>query len=628
METPANPENPFFPEPLLHWELRCTIGGLFQYNHSGMKFLHKYGTRTNEVRRARRELYFRLSLVLAVLLFFAAMVVITKFRPRLDEEQARRIPTPSNMGDPMTNPQLILLRAEIDDQVAVFQDSLEGREVDLENLERLEEAIAKQREVIRLRGSEIAPKADLERLEHLLSLYDEHMGQFLIAQSLNFEERAHALMEARQYTDAVEALTRARNLQEEVNELYPRASARDSTRLHRLNNQVTAWQTRPIADEADFLKDRAYSLVAEGRYQEAREKIQQALDKQKLLNEDHRDSRYATLARLRQMESAWKEIQAAEDVDRVNRLMKEATAALDSEQTVLALARAEEAEILQRRIMERYPEVAAANAELLGEIQSLEDTAASLPAFNRIQDMQKEVRDILRTRRMGDFKNAVSEWLRATRDFQRAYPGSRFAQEINDAEVTFLHVKREEIPTILETLYANLVPVPGQGRMHLYRTEIPQALYTRITGENPSSSKDPQLPVESVTWREAKDFADKLGWIMARQVSLPSRELFNSALGTMARNQLDRRVWSSENSDRNTQPVGTSEPNDLGFHDLLGNVSEWIDASSEEPQDRVLASGGSARDTTIRLATMPEESREPSERNRFVGFRIAVDMGQ
>lgn len=591
-----------------------------------MKFLHKYGTRSSEIRRARRELYLRLALVVAVILFFTFMLILTKFRPQLDEEESSRLPTTANIGDPMDNPQLVRLRAEIEAIADAFHESLIANSIDLEDLESLEEAIDKQRAVIRFRGSEIAPRQDLERLEELLTLYDEQMGEFLIAQSRRLEEEAERLMNVGRQETALETLVRARNLQNEINEQYPRASARDSTRLHRLNNTILSWQTKPAADKADRLRKEAFELVEAGRYEEARARMEEALQTQQTLNEEHRQSRYASLSRLRQFEQAWQQVQAAEDADTVERLMAEAQVALNTEQTELALSRAEEAEVLQQRIMARFPGLELARPEILSRIVRVRDTASSLPAYQEIEAMREDVHELLRQRRMETFKNSVSEWLRATQSFLRSYPQSLFADEIDEREVRFLHDMREEIPTLLETIYANLVAIPGHGGFFLYRTEVPQVLFSRVTGRNPSVNKAPQLPVDSVTWEEAVEFVQELEWILARPVSLPDRNLFLAALGNMEPEELDERAWSSQNANRETRPVGSTKPNDLGFHDLLGNVSEWLDADRENPPDRVVAIGGSARDNALRLASIPEESRSPTERNRFVGFRFAVRM--
>jgi tetratricopeptide (TPR) repeat protein len=592
-----------------------------------MKFLHKYGTRSNEVRRARKELYFRIALLFAVILFFIGMVLITKFRPRLDKAEAAKLPEVANVGDPLKNPALIRLRAEVETLKSGFLEKAAAAAIDEESLEMLEEAIATQREVIRMRGSEIAPKADLDQLEDLLSLYDEEMGRFLIAQSTRLEDNATAHFEARQYDQALDNLQRAKNLQEEVNAQYPRSTFRSSTRLHQLNNKLMAWTTKPVADKADSLKETAFSLMENGRYAEARDKIQQALETQQSLNETSRGSRFATIARLRQFEEAWKTIQTAEEVNRVERLIEEARGALSTEQIELAIAKAEEAEAIQQSLFERFPEQRRTDSARIEEIQTLKDTAASLPSYMGIQKMRTEVRSLLRNRKMDAFKNTISEWLRATRNFTRNYPRSEYTGLIDDEEVTFLHEKRDEIPTLLETVYGNLAAIPGMRDQFLYRTEVAQILYSRVMGENPSSIKGNQLPVESVTWNEANQFVQKLSWILARPVDLPSREMFLSVLGETDEALIREQAWSSQNTDRETRPVGSSTPNAKGFYDLLGNVSEWLRPDEGARPERVLAIGGSARDSFLRLATVPEESRSPTERNRFVGFRITVQMG-
>jgi formylglycine-generating enzyme required for sulfatase activity len=92
----------------------------------------------------------------------------------------------------------------------------------------------------------------------------------------------------------------------------------------------------------------------------------------------------------------------------------------------------------------------------------------------------------------------------------------------------------------------------------------------------------------------------------------------------MERSEVASMAWSTANSNRTTQPVQSLDPNDFGFHDLLGNVAEWLASSSDGIPDRVVAIGGSVRDSSSRLASIPEEARQPTERNRFVGFRFIV----
>ena len=589
-----------------------------------MKFIYKYGTRSGEVRRAKRELYVRIALVLAVVLFFLLMILVAKFRPRLDEAEAATLPDTAHVGDPMDNPHLIRLRAEVDALAATFRLRLEEEGATDEILQILENAIRIQRQVIRHRGSEIAPAADLDRLEELQVLYDEEMGAFRIAQSKRLQDEAEEAWEAGAYAEALQALIRARNLQQEVNDLYPRSSGKDPSRLHQLNNRILVWQTEPLALRADSLREEAFRLADEQRYGEAIQKMTEALEQQREINQDYRSSRFASLSRLKEFELAWRRIQVAEDTNRVAALVRESRAAMEEGAPERAQARAEEASILQRRVVSRLPGDEGRQMALLTEIEQLRDTAASLPAYETIVRLRNASREALRNMQIESFDALVAEWLRETERFLRTYPQSAFTNRLQEAEVRFLHSRKSVIPPVLEMVSRNLVPVPGHSGIELYRTEVPQALYSSVVGENPSNSRNPQHPVDSVTWEEAREFNRLMGWILARPVSLPTREIFVEAVGNMEAGELGERAWSRENADRETQPVASLEANDLGFYDLLGNVAEWLTASEEGLPDRVVAIGGAARDSRIRLSSIPEESREPLERNRFIGFRFVV----
>jgi formylglycine-generating enzyme required for sulfatase activity len=109
------------------------------------------------------------------------------------------------------------------------------------------------------------------------------------------------------------------------------------------------------------------------------------------------------------------------------------------------------------------------------------------------------------------------------------------------------------------------------------RTECTQAAYERITGSNPSRLKGPTLPVEQVSWDDAKSFCDQAG------LELPIEAQWEWACraGTTTRwntgddeAHLASAAWYGPNSDGRTHPVAQRTANALGLHDMHGNVCE------------------------------------------------------
>jgi formylglycine-generating enzyme len=107
----------------------------------------------------------------------------------------------------------------------------------------------------------------------------------------------------------------------------------------------------------------------------------------------------------------------------------------------------------------------------------------------------------------------------------------------------------------------------------LGQTEVTQAAYERVTGDNPSVFQGPDLPVEMVTWNEADSYCSQIGG------RLPSEAEWEYAAraGTTGPRygDLDQIAWYWKNSNFSTHPVGQKKPNAFGLYDMLGNVVEW-----------------------------------------------------
>ncbi|MCQ2288620.1 MAG: bifunctional serine/threonine-protein kinase/formylglycine-generating enzyme family protein [Muribaculaceae bacterium] len=119
---------------------------------------------------------------------------------------------------------------------------------------------------------------------------------------------------------------------------------------------------------------------------------------------------------------------------------------------------------------------------------------------------------------------------------------------------------------------------------YIGKTEVPQALWKAVMGNNPSDFKGDNLPVESVSWNDCQKFISKLNSLTGQDFRLPTEAEWEFAArgGNNSNhyqysgsNKLDDVAWYDGNSGDKTHAVATKQPNELGIYDMSGNVWEW-----------------------------------------------------
>ena len=137
-----------------------------------------------------------------------------------------------------------------------------------------------------------------------------------------------------------------------------------------------------------------------------------------------------------------------------------------------------------------------------------------------------------------------------------------------------------------EDVFENEYPTHRVALLDYYigETEVTQALWKAVMGNNPSYFKGDNLPVEYVSYNDVKEFITKLNQKTGKTFRLPTEAEWEYAArgGGKSKgykysgsNNIDDVAWYKGNSNNKTHPVKTKRSNELGIYDMSGNVYEW-----------------------------------------------------
>jgi formylglycine-generating enzyme required for sulfatase activity len=199
---------------------------------------------------------------------------------------------------------------------------------------------------------------------------------------------------------------------------------------------------------------------------------------------------------------------------------------------------------------------------------------------------------------------------------------------------------------------ADAHPVNLSKGFYLGKLEVKQEQYERVMGQNPSSLKGKNLPVENVSWDDAMAFCKVLtkrervlrGW----EFILPTEAQWEYACraGTTTAyswgDDINPKLANYKDSGlKKTRAVGSYRPNAWGFFDMHGNVWEWTaDRYGKYPtgsvidpigvasgSDRVVR-GGSWNPGGTGLRSAKRGTNTPGARSSDMGFRIGFQSSK
>jgi formylglycine-generating enzyme required for sulfatase activity len=182
---------------------------------------------------------------------------------------------------------------------------------------------------------------------------------------------------------------------------------------------------------------------------------------------------------------------------------------------------------------------------------------------------------------------------------------------------------------------------------YLAKTEVTQAQWQKVMGENPSYFQNGEtLPVETVSWNDANAFLKKLSQNHEQPFRLPTEAEWEYACRSGGREErycggddLKEIAWFDRTGGGTTQPVATRQPNGLGLYDMSGNVWEFCSdtyakdyyATSPEknPQGaeegpHVIKRGGSWSINPRYLRSSVRGRATRHDAHYSTGFRVAI----
>lgn len=208
-----------------------------------------------------------------------------------------------------------------------------------------------------------------------------------------------------------------------------------------------------------------------------------------------------------------------------------------------------------------------------------------------------------------------------------------------------------------DNFYRHQVTISHDFWIGCYEVTGKQFETVMSTGNKWIDDKNAELPKVKVSYKQAKEFCEKITEKYRKlnvlpdgyYFSLPTEAqweyaagggLYGSGLKYSGSDDVDAVAWYGRNSQGTLHKVGQKKPNELGIYDMSGNVSEWcLDTFKEyEPREVIdpevnvkylfwkrVCRGGSWNSTQPeRCGVVFRDHNDPDDYYGDIGFRVVL----
>ena len=158
---------------------------------------------------------------------------------------------------------------------------------------------------------------------------------------------------------------------------------------------------------------------------------------------------------------------------------------------------------------------------------------------------------------------------------------------------------------------------------------VRQSDFETAGGNDPSTFRRPNRPVETISWESAMAFCDKLNEYERKAGKLPQGYHYTlpkeSQWETFSADaNIDLAATSRVTPLSATQDVGYSEPNKYGLYDTLGNVWEWCLDTFDDKGNHSLRGGCWLSSMEHFPSAETRNAGGPKYADQFTGFRVIL----
>ncbi len=488
-------------------------------------------------------------------------------------------------------------------------------ETDIELLDEAVKSLERYTEIETTDGEQGTRLIELRRRQHIVH------AERLRVQARKAEARAD--QESEQLGGvALSELNKALEAEKEIEKRWYNSGLGNPGKITQLDTRIRRLEAGPIWKKTRTLEAQAEGFFKEQKLSEAEDCFKESIRLEREFTEKYRDVLNTEFNRLEKLKARLETVQSYPDQVALEKIEKEAQGFEAIKDWAKACVLWEEAMGQLARMIVQFPLSQYASRTHEAELTKRRNLARYRPEIDASLNELSNLRQLLRAKQIDAATDRARALLAKMNKLEALSPGIFPETNPSVQEVDYITKHEGTLRVLLPLLDRLLLPIPGTPNQQLLKNEVAQSFYSLVHGKNPSAMVRGTAPVESVSYEEAMVFCREISWLTGRKVRLPSLAEIKLAAGDLAQPPARKQAWTFDTTDGLTiMDTATSQPNSLGFYDIIGNVEEWVESDPETSVATVV--GGNVN--WVPSAGLPQRQAQKKERSRTLGFRFIVE---